>query len=272
MRTPNRVLLVLGIVAVIAISTVLGQRKPPETLDMQLEVTVPPPPAEILGFVIDPPGGELKPGDEVTLTAEAIVPEGGYLVAAVPNTSWQKRLAPAGGQRYRATAVVPELPQGTYRIELQMAGVKKAPAPRVARVRIAPAQVAVVPPPPPADSCNEIQGQVAGFPVRFPFNSSEPTGTSRSNLERVAEMLQGVPGNWSVTIVGHCDERGTVEFNNVLGMQRARATRDILLSRGSVAQTRVTVDSAGKAFPLDTGHDEAAWAKNRRVEFRLACE
>ena len=72
-----------------------------------------------------------------------------------------------------------------------------------------------------------------------------------------------------MTVEGHCDERGTVDYNLALGEQRARAARDYLVSLG-VAAERVRVVSFGKERPLDAGHDEAAWAKNRRAHFALS--
>ena len=72
-----------------------------------------------------------------------------------------------------------------------------------------------------------------------------------------------------VTVEGHCDERGTVDYNLALGDQRARAARDYLVSLG-VAAERVRVVSLGKERPMDAGHDEAAWAKNRRAHFAVS--
>ena len=68
---------------------------------------------------------------------------------------------------------------------------------------------------------------------------------------------------------GHCDERGTVDYNLALGEQRARAARDYLVGLG-VAADRLRVVSYGKERPLDPGHDEAAWAKNRRAHFAVS--
>jgi peptidoglycan-associated lipoprotein len=69
-----------------------------------------------------------------------------------------------------------------------------------------------------------------------------------------------------VVIEGHCDERGSVEYNLALGERRARAAKDFLVSYG-VPATRLTTISYGKERPFDAGHDESAWAKNRRAHF-----
>ena len=72
--------------------------------------------------------------------------------------------------------------------------------------------------------------------------------------------------SWQVTIEGHCDERGTAEYNLALGERRALAARAYLVSLGIPAE-RVRVVSYGKEFPFEPGHDEAAWSKNRRAHF-----
>ncbi len=70
----------------------------------------------------------------------------------------------------------------------------------------------------------------------------------------------------SVRIEGHCDERGTVEYNLALGERRAMVTRDYLTNYG-ISPNQITVLSYGKERPLDPGHTPDAWDKNRRAEF-----
>jgi peptidoglycan-associated lipoprotein len=67
---------------------------------------------------------------------------------------------------------------------------------------------------------------------------------------------------------GHCDERGTVEYNLSLGEKRAKAVKDYLVGLG-ISADRLSIISYGKERPADPGHNEEAWAKNRRVEFRI---
>jgi len=76
---------------------------------------------------------------------------------------------------------------------------------------------------------------------------------------------------FKVRIEGHCDERGTVEYNLALGEKRARATRDYLVSLGTPAQ-RLRIISYGKERPIDPGHNEEAWAANRRAELVFLAE
>ncbi|MGA2192895.1 MAG: peptidoglycan-associated lipoprotein Pal [Nitrospirota bacterium] len=80
-----------------------------------------------------------------------------------------------------------------------------------------------------------------------------------------AEWLKAHP-NAVVTIEGNCDERGTVEYNLALGEKRADAAKNYLVSLG-VSADRMKTISYGKSKPVDPGHDEAAWAKNRRDHF-----
>ena len=69
-----------------------------------------------------------------------------------------------------------------------------------------------------------------------------------------------------VLIEGHCDERGTVEYNLALGEKRAMAARDYLVDLG-VKADRIRTISYGEEHPVDPGHTEASWAKNRRADF-----
>lgn len=71
-----------------------------------------------------------------------------------------------------------------------------------------------------------------------------------------------------ILIEGHCDERGTEEYNLALGEKRAKSTMDYLVSLG-ISADRIRIISYGKSQPLDPGHDETAWAKNRRAQFLI---
>lgn len=101
--------------------------------------------------------------------------------------------------------------------------------------------------------------------VHFDFDQAALTDKARADLERHALWLQN-HREVKVTVEGHCDERGTVEYNLALGEQRARAAREYLVSLG-VAPERLATVSYGKERPLDAGHDEPAWERNRRAHF-----
>ena len=102
-------------------------------------------------------------------------------------------------------------------------------------------------------------------PVFFRFDSSELDNTGQQALNTNAEILKRY-STWVITIEGHADERGTAEYNLALGERRAVTARTYLVSLGVPADRLRTV-SYGKEFPFDPGHDEAAWAKNRRAQF-----
>jgi peptidoglycan-associated lipoprotein len=102
-------------------------------------------------------------------------------------------------------------------------------------------------------------------PLFFRFDSSEVDAPGQQALNANAEILKKYP-TWIVTIEGHADERGTAEYNLALGERRSLAARTYLVSLGIPADRLRTV-SYGKEFPFDPGHDESAWAKNRRAHF-----
>jgi len=101
--------------------------------------------------------------------------------------------------------------------------------------------------------------------VYFDFDSYRITSTGATALKFNADWLQKNPSA-TVQIEGHCDERGTIEYNLALGERRANAARDYLLRLG-VDRSRVSVISYGEERPADPGHNEDAWAQNRRAAF-----
>ena len=102
-------------------------------------------------------------------------------------------------------------------------------------------------------------------PAYFLLDRSGLDTTAQRVVEANAEVLRRYP-NWIVTIEGHCDERGTPEYNLALGERRALATRQYLVELG-LDPSRVRTVSYGKEFPFDPGHDDSAWAENRRAHF-----
>jgi len=102
-------------------------------------------------------------------------------------------------------------------------------------------------------------------PVFFALDSYEVDGGGQQALNTNAGILKKYP-TWIITIEGHCDERGTAEYNLALGEKRALAAKTYLVSLG-VPADRVRTVSYGKEFPFDPGHDEGAWSKNRRAHF-----
>lgn len=101
--------------------------------------------------------------------------------------------------------------------------------------------------------------------IFFEYDKAELSSESKRTLEENARWIRRFP-NARVTIEGHCDERGTEEYNLALGDQRAQVTKDYL-TRLAVNPSQVATVSYGEERPFDPGHDEAAWTKNRRAHF-----
>jgi peptidoglycan-associated lipoprotein len=102
-------------------------------------------------------------------------------------------------------------------------------------------------------------------PVFFDFDKSDIREDQISALQNNANVLKN-NASANVLIEGHCDERGTVEYNLALGDRRAKAARDYLVSLG-IAENRMNVISYGKSRPFAEGHNEDAWRLNRRAQF-----
>ena len=103
--------------------------------------------------------------------------------------------------------------------------------------------------------------------IHFEFDSSTLTPEAQLILKKKAEWLQNNPGSMS-TIEGHCDERGTSEYNIALGDRRATSAKNFLVDLG-ISASRLTTISYGEERPVDPGKSEEAWAKNRRCHFTI---
>jgi len=103
--------------------------------------------------------------------------------------------------------------------------------------------------------------------VHFDFDKYFIREDAKPTLRENAQWLK----KWEsvkILIEGHCDERGTEEYNLALGEKRAKSTRDYLISLG-ISPDRIDIISYGKSQSLDPGHNEAAWEKNRRAQFTV---
>jgi peptidoglycan-associated lipoprotein len=138
------------------------------------------------------------------------------------------------------------------------------PAPVVETPAPAPASA-----PPGPDTAVEgdktVQDQLAD--IFFDYDSSEITSSAQSTLDANGKVLNDNAGV-SLTIEGHCDERGTVEYNLALGDRRGQSAKDYLVRFG-VPASRLSVISYGEERPFATGSDEAAFAQNRRAHFAV---
>jgi peptidoglycan-associated lipoprotein len=145
----------------------------------------------------------------------------------------------------------------------------------------APTSVTVPPPPPTpvissdaigadpyaTESTDVINKNSPLQPIFFGLDSDQFDDVARRALEDDAQILKKY-SSWVITIEGHCDERGTAEYNLALGERRALAVKAYLQSLG-LSPDRFRTVSYGKEFPFDPGHAEASWAKNRRAHLMV---
>ena len=103
--------------------------------------------------------------------------------------------------------------------------------------------------------------------VLFGFDSAVLTPTAQDRLGKKAKWLKQNP-NVSVIIEGHCDERGSTEYNIALGERRSEAAKAFLVDMG-ISASRLTTVSYGEERPFEKGHNENAWSKNRRAHLLI---
>lgn len=106
--------------------------------------------------------------------------------------------------------------------------------------------------------------------VYFAYNSATLSGETTSTLNANADVLKQNPAV-EVQIEGHCDERGSIQYNLALGEKRAKAVRDYLVSMG-VESRRITIISYGKEKPIAQSHEESSWSQNRRGNFVITAK
>ena len=149
---------------------------------------------------------------------------------------------------------------------------KEEPPPPTPEAQPRPAAPALAPAPAPGlgeaarqqrfqQAMQEFQNQ----DISFDFDQYDLRPDARAILDRKVAFLNE-NGSVRVQIEGHCDERGTSEYNLVLGERRANASKQYVTTAG-INTARLSTISYGKERPLDPGHDEAAWARNRRAHF-----
>jgi len=127
------------------------------------------------------------------------------------------------------------------------------------------------PPPPPAAPKQSLSELLSGTVVDayFDYDKSDIRGDARAALTKDADALKAIFSNFpdaTITVEGHCDERGSAEYNLALGDRRATSAKDFLVQLGVPADKLKTI-SYGKERPQCTEHTEECWQKNRRVHF-----
>jgi len=103
--------------------------------------------------------------------------------------------------------------------------------------------------------------------IYFEYDRSDLSKEARRILKKMAAALRLNP-SYSLSIAGHCDERGTIEYNLALGERRASAAKKYITDLG-ILETRISTISYGEEMPVDARSTEEAWARNRRAEFKL---
>jgi peptidoglycan-associated lipoprotein len=142
------------------------------------------------------------------------------------------------------------------------------PTPPPAPPVVQPATPEPTPPPAPETPVPVPSVTASDFTdVFFDLDSYALRDDAKVALDLAAKLLRD-KADVNITIEGHCDERGTVEYNQALGEKRANAARDYLVNAG-VPAARIQSLSYGKERPFAEGHDESAWAQNRRAHFVL---
>ena len=111
------------------------------------------------------------------------------------------------------------------------------------------------------------EGRALNTTFNFEFDKSDISTADFERLQQIAKRLVEHRDR-NATISGHCDERGTREYNLALGERRAKAVADFLMSAG-VRESQITTATFGEEVPLDTASTEAAWAKNRRAVIHI---
>jgi peptidoglycan-associated lipoprotein len=139
------------------------------------------------------------------------------------------------------------------------------PPPTTEALAVPPEPVAIVEDGISARSIEDLNRDSPFTPAFFPLDSAELDDAGRAVVTANAGVMRKYP-TWMITVEGHCDERGTAEYNVALGERRAVAVKTYLMSLG-IPGDRVRIVSYGKEFPFDPGHDERAWASNRRAHF-----
>ena len=158
---------------------------------------------------------------------------------------------------------------GLILIMLLALGCGKKVAPPVEEEPVAVVDTATPPPPPPVTPPPPPpQVEEADFNViHFDFDKYNIRPDQLALLNANVRLLKENP-DMMIKIEGNCDERGTTEYNLALGDRRAVAVKTYLMDAG-IPEERISTISYGEERPVDPGHNEAAWAKNRRAEFRI---
>jgi peptidoglycan-associated lipoprotein len=176
--------------------------------------------------------------------------------------------APACSRRSKPPVPLPPQPAPT--VTEPPAVTPPPPAPRTTVEDLQPAAPALTEDSVGNRSLDEINRNSPLQPAFFGLDSADLDDAGRAVVSSNVEVLKKYP-QWVVTVEGHCDERGTAEYNLALGERRAVAVKTYMVSLG-IAPDRVRTVSYGKEFPFDQAHTEEAWSRNRRAHFVITAK
>jgi len=264
-----RKIAILTAVALLGVLVLTGCAKktpppPPPPVEEEAPPPPPPPSPEIRSFSHDADGPR-KPGDRIGFRASGVVPDGGSIVVDIPETSAKTTLSGSGGS-YSGSLIIPDVKPGTYQLRARVLDADG----NVVATMLADAPLTVV----PAKTACQVLGEgLSGMRVHFAFDRYDLDDEAKGVLQKVSSALKKTGAEpYDMVIEGHCDERGTIEYNLALGENRARAVREYLVSLGGVDDGSLRIVSYGEERPIDPGHNEEAWAMNRRAEFVVNCD
>jgi peptidoglycan-associated lipoprotein len=175
--------------------------------------------------------------------------------------------APACSRRDKPAVPLPPQPAPTVQPPAVTA---PPPAPRQPVEDLQPAAPAIAEDSVGNRSLDELNRDSPLKPAFFPLDSADLDEAGRAIVSSNVDVMKKY-SQWVITIEGHCDERGTAEYNLALGERRAVAVKTYMVSLG-IAPDRLRTVSYGKEFPFDQAHTEEAWSRNRRAHFVITAK
>lgn len=241
-----------------------GAKAAPQELDVTLHASVARP-ASIASLEHDATAPR-RPGDGVQVTARAVVPEGHRLSVELMGTGFKVPVSSGmAPDVYKGGATLPAIPPGTYTLRGTITG----PGGQQVAQMDADTSITIIPKTTP---CEEAQNSLNNLRVPFDYDKSDLNAKAKEVLTSVTDVLKRFkPAEFQLAVEGHCDQRGTVAYNLALSERRAGTVAGYLVDLGVVDRARVKKVPYGKEHPLVNEENEAAYAQNRRAEFKLTC-
>lgn len=215
----------------------------------------------------------LQPGETTQITVRGTADRQAKAVltgveGSAVGTSRAVPLSGSAGKYQGSFTADTQVPAGKYRVEAEITGGKLGPAKLVSSRGLS-----VLEPPKKVDACQEAVLGLLAPQVYFAYDRSVLDEASLAFLRRAANKLGPLSGRITRFVIeGHCDERGTIEYNLALGQRRAGAVRDFLSSQPGMAGLKIETITYGKERPVyPDAKNEEEHAKNRRAVFVLEC-